>query len=310
MKQFQMISGTVTGRDHMKSLAWKNGQDALCTFDLLDQSGIAIAVVSDGCGSGENSEVGAKLASRFVANRLFFYLPRYIAGVKKGGGDPAEFRYFEDVRQDLLGWMRQIAYGLDPNLYEGVRSHFLFTLMGFVVTPHHSFIFSIGDGVYALNGKVTRLGPFDWGEKKNAPPYVGYGMFREGQYEADSKLVSFQVNEAVPTESVSSILVGTDGVADFIDAGDRNMPSLRGPKGEDVKLGPLSQFWEDDSFYVNPDGKPNVDGIRRRLALANNSTPIPDWHNERLGQKPGLLPDDTTLVVIRRSMPPKLEVKK
>lgn len=309
MKQFQMASGTVAGRDHMKPLAWKNGQDALCTFDLLDQSGIAIAVVSDGCGSGENSEVGAKLASRFVANRIFFYLPRYMAGVKKGS-PPAEFRYFEDVRQDLLGWMRQIAYGLDPNLYEGARSYCLFTLMGFIVTPHHSFIFSIGDGVYALNGDVTRLGPFDWGEKKNAPPYVSYGMFRDGQYEADPRMVTFQVNEAIPTESMDSILVGTDGVGDFIDAARKAMPSLRGPKGEDVELGPLSQFWEEESFYLNPDGKPNPDAVRRRLALANNATSIPDWHNERLGQKPGLLPDDTTLAVIRRIAPPKLEVKR
>jgi hypothetical protein len=310
MKQFQMASGTVTGRDHLKPLAWKNGQDAVCTLDLLEQSGIAVAVVSDGCGSGAHSEVGAKLASRFVAQRILFYLPRYLVGAAKDA-DPAEFPYFEDIRLDLLAWLRTIAYGIDHNLSKAVKDYCLFTLMGFVVTPKHSFVFSVGDGVYAVNGKVTRIGPFNSGETENAPPYVSYGLFREGRHDADPALCRFQVNAAVPTSEVDSILVGTDGVFDLIDSAGKSMPSLKGPKGEPVKLGPLSQFWEDGSYFQDGENL-NADAIRRKLALANNSTAEPDWANwreERIYRKPGLLPDDTTIAVIRRAEPPKLEAK-
>ena len=47
-------------------------------------------------------------------------------------------------------------------------------------------------------------------------------------------------------------------------------------------VGPLSQFWADDAFYKNRDM------VRRRLAVLNR------------GAGPGLLADDTTIVVVRR----------
>lgn len=304
--QFQLAAGTITGRDHLQPLKWSNGQDGLCTLDLIEKSGIAIAVVSDGCGSGQHSEVGAKIAARFVAQSILRYLPGYINGVEKNLSDPYIFRYWEDIRLDLLATLRPLAQRLDSSMAEAVKDYFLFTLIGFIVTPHGSFVFSIGDGVYSVNGEVTRIGPFNTAKKENAPPYIGYGLLRADQGDVDPELCKFQVNRAMPTATVQSILVGSDGVVDFMAAEKKALP---GQIDKDGCLGPLSQFWTDDRYFTNPDGTRNPDGIRRKLALANNSSIAPDWANwreERIHRKPGLLPDDVTLAVIRRVEPPKL----
>ncbi|MDE1874940.1 MAG: protein phosphatase 2C domain-containing protein [Patescibacteria group bacterium] len=295
MKTFELAGGTVTGRDHLQPLKWGNGQDAYCLIDGLDK-GVAIAVVADGCGSGERSEVGAQIAARFVAYALWEYVPRYLAVAEAAGDKGARFLYWEDVRQDLLAYLRILAEKLGPNLKEAVKDHFLFTLIGFLVTPYDSFVFLVGDGVYAVNGAVARVGPF----ANNEPPYVGYGLLRPDQYGIAPEECRFKVPVALPTREVDSILVGSDGVGDLIAAAGKHFPSLNTKNGP-VKLGPLSQFWEDGRYFDT------TDAIRRTLALANNATAEPDWDEGRINRRPGLLPDDTTLAVIRRRQPPRLE---
>jgi hypothetical protein len=56
----------------------------------------------------------------------------------------------------------------------------------------------------------------------------------------------------------------------------------------------LSQFWTGDDWFANPDL------LRRRLCLAARACSRPNWEDRRLQRFPGLLPDDTTLIVIRR----------
>jgi hypothetical protein len=75
---------------------------------------------------------------------------------------------------------------------------------------------------------------------------------------------------------VDSLLVGTDGVLDLEALADRCAAPGAGT------VGPLRQFWEDDRFFLNPDM------VRRRLTV--------------IGRGPsGPLPDDTTLIVLRRA---------
>jgi hypothetical protein len=61
-------------------------------------------------------------------------------------------------------------------------------------------------------------------------------------------------------------------------------------------VGPLSQFWTDDRYFANPDA------LRRRLTLINRESVRADFESRRLVRTPGLLPDDTTVVVLRRRM--------
>jgi hypothetical protein len=58
----------------------------------------------------------------------------------------------------------------------------------------------------------------------------------------------------------------------------------------------LSQFWEEDRYFRNPDA------LRRRLALINSEYTHLDREAGVLIREPGLLPDDTTLVAIRRRL--------
>ena len=74
-------------------------------------------------------------------------------------------------------------------------------------------------------------------------------------------VLPFVVHAQLPTAEVSALLVGTDGAAE--------VPSL-------------SEFWESDRYYANPY---NVG--RRLVQIGRHATP-------------GRLPDDTTLVVLRR----------
>jgi hypothetical protein len=58
-------------------------------------------------------------------------------------------------------------------------------------------------------------------------------------------------------------------------------------------FGPLSQFWDEDHYYENPDA------VRRRLVLANR--PLVRGEQRASGRRAsGLLPDDTTIAVVRR----------
>jgi len=64
--------------------------------------------------------------------------------------------------------------------------------------------------------------------------------------------------------------------------------------GRSEIVGPISQFWGEDRYFENPDG------VRRRLALINNEHQTIDWRKQTIERTAGRLPDDTTLIVIRR----------
>ena len=92
----------------------------------------------------------------------------------------------------------------------------------------------------------------------------------------------------MPTKEISSLLIGSDGLENLILAAENNIP------GKNEKVGPINQFWEDDRYFKNPDM------IRRRLTLVNRTITKTDWDNRKILKEHGLLPDDTTLIVIRR----------
>jgi hypothetical protein len=150
-------------------------------------------------------------------------------------------------------------------------------VVGTVVTPEHTLVFSAGDGVWALNGHVHALGPFPG----NAPPYLAYGLLPDS-------LVPFVRQALVPTSEVDSLMLGTDGVGDLA-----RLAEAVVPEAGDI-VGPLSQFWREERYFRNPDA------LRRRLSLLARESVRVDPVSHRLVRSPGLLPDDTTLVVLRR----------
>lgn len=258
---FDIAAASVIGREH--SRAGRNNQDAFC-FDSCEQ-GFA-AVVADGCGSGSHSELGAQAGARQVVASALRLL--------RDGERVEGSGFLGLLREGSLSFLRELARSLGKG---GLQDCLLFTVVGAVVTPEHTLVFSAGDGVWALNGHVHALGPFPG----NAPPYLSYGLIPDCS-------VPFARQALVPTSEVESLLLGTDGVGDLA-----RLSEALVPEGGDI-VGPLSQFWREPRYFRNPDA------LRRRLSLLSREAVRVDPVSHRLVRTPGLLPDDTTLVVLRR----------
>lgn len=257
MESFSLAAGSITGRDHR--LAGRSNQDG---FAILRQSDRLAIVVADGCSSGLHSEVGAKLGARILAQLLLIHANALLRDSKA----------IERVRLDALAQIRMLANALGGSFSETINDYFLFTSLLALITPDISLFASLGDGFFAINGTMIRLGPFPG----NAPPYLSYGLVETALPPAN---LLFTIQSVLPTNELFSFLLGTDGLQDFCSAETALVP------GMDVAVGPLSQFWMDNRFYRNSDQ------VRRRLAVVNAET--------RSAYR-GLLPDDTTLVVGRR----------
>lgn len=260
--RYEIAGGTVTGRSHV--LSGKPNQDAhawLCRGEVL------VAVVCDGCGSSAHSEVGAQLGARLCTARL-------AARLAEGAAldDPA---LWDGLRGDVLGTLGALGAAMGGRLADTVADHFLFTVVGLAFRGDEGCVFAAGDGIAAVDGAVTRLGPFPG----NEPPYLAYGLL-------SASAPGFSVVRTFT--GARSALLGTDGAADLADLAARPLP------GGGAEVGPLSQLWEQDRYFENGDA------LRRRLALVNREVTRPRWDERRIERDVGLLGDDTTVVVVRR----------
>lgn len=282
---FQIAGGSVRGSSHIA--IDKSSQDAYVWRFFPDY---IIAVVCDGCGSGRHSEVGAKIGARLIAKaieenyKLFMDQP-----INLFKPEPP-YPFWDRVKQDVLAQLRVLAKAMGGSLSQTVTDYFLFTTVGFLVTPIGTVTFSIGDGVFVVNGEVKPVGPFP----NNEPPYIAYHLTGSRVLDANPELGDFQVHHLLKTDEVQSILIGCDGVVDFIKAENNKVP------GKEKLVGPISQFYEEDRFFKNPDM------VRRTLAIVNKPSQKIDWDGRIIKREKGLLIDDTTLIVVRRKPEGKL----
>jgi hypothetical protein len=268
---FESAAGSVTGREHIHAL--RNNQDAHC---VLRTPEALVAVVCDGCSSGRYSEVGAHLGVRLLASELF---AEAVLAPDELVGD-----CMEQARKNTLAELRSLALAMGGRLSETVNDYFLFTVVAVLINPVRTLVVSIGDGFYAVNGAATSLGPFE----NNAPPYMAYAMTGSSLANQSPHLLRFKVNEVLPTAEIQNLLIGTDGVVDLAAVGDRPLP------GKTETVGPLDQFWNADRFFKNPFI------LGRRLNLINPAQPVVRVGEGGIESHEGLLPDDTTMVVVRR----------
>lgn len=270
--QFELAGGSVIGREHLR--VGKNNQDAY--FWSVTDAGI-VAVVCDGCSGAIHSEVGAKLGARMAVTTIQAFL-------KKHSPLHREVFYqdsvWKSVQHSLLDQLGEVAVFLGGDRSTAVRNYLLFTMVGVVITPVTTAVFALGDGVIAINEELIHLGPFS----NNAPPYLAYGLMEE----MDATAFNLKTVHAIPTAHVQSLLIGTDGVNDVVQAAEQPLP------GRSETVGKLTQFWQDDRYFHNPDQ------VRRRLTLMNHTATTIDMQTQQSIRHSGLLPDDTTLIVIRR----------
>lgn len=185
--KWQIAGGSIPGSDHtMPGVpVWTNSHDAYY-FDSGDS--YAVAIVSDGCGSGLCSEVGSKIAVRILGQIL------------KGLAVRNVVPNWDRVRVQLLAQVSVMAQAMGVSLSEVVENYFLFTLVGVLAVGDKVFLFSCGDGMVSINGSANKLGPF----KDNAPPYISYGIL--GQSSPQFVVAEYE------DQDICTIAIGTDGV--------------------------------------------------------------------------------------------------
>ena len=278
--EFQIAGGSVPGTDHTMpgKPGWINNHDA---FYWHQTDSCLVAVVCDGCGSNPHSEVGSKISARLLTRFLAEGAEKYVEQIMRRPEAKTEIDW-ERVKTLALSQIAVLASAMGGSFSQTINDYFLFTVVGVVITPWSTFLFSIGDGVFVLNEEVIQLGPFP----DNSPPYLAYCLTGSTLLDTKPELFKFKVNRVIPTADVNSLLLGCDGVTDLIAAAEKNLPHR-----EEV-VGSIDQFWLNDNYFTNSDA------VRRRLALINREgAEVVTGGKARVTG--GLLSDDTTLVVIR-----------
>jgi hypothetical protein len=273
LNNFEIAYGSILGRDHL--VASKNNHDA---YAIKRSPNGLVAVVCDGCGSGTHSEVGSKIAANVISESIINQLNRYGKSM-----DAIPFPRWEAVKLDAITSIYTLAKAMGGSVSSIIDDYFLFTIIGTIIMPTYTIVFSIGDGVYFVNGKKKELGPFPG----NEPPYFSYNITGSKLINENPSLLNFFENEYLLTSEIESLLIGTDGVSDLVRVAEKNLP------GKEEIVGPISQFWENDDFFKFEDA------VKMRLGLINRESAKLNPERNGLKKSHGLLPDDTTMVVIR-----------
>lgn len=295
-EQFEICAGSVTGKDH--TFSRKPNQDA---YFRAERNGLLVGIVCDGCGDPESphSEIGARLGAQLVGNELMA-LERDYWDLLEAHDPGKEVLPLRKARQEMLSTINLLALAMartrimgslispdDPQkkrYTQVIRDHFLFTIVGYAITPHHALFFSIGDGTLIINEEPIPLGPFP----NNTPPYATYGLLDSKLLKTDPGCLEFKLHRVMPTFDLESFLIGSDGAGEIETRSGDLMP------GGKEFLGPLSQFWMDDRYFGNPEA------VNRKLALANADKQHVDWEKRSIKKWGQLLHDDTTLIAGRR----------
>ncbi|MFA5488449.1 MAG: protein phosphatase 2C domain-containing protein [Candidimonas sp.] len=185
MNDFITFKATHIGRDHRRpfGVGSSNNQDGMA---LVSSDSIIVGVVCDGCGSGESSEVGAKLFAPIIANYLF-------ECAKNGLITRKVLIDTEKLIVDKISYL--------SNNPQDVEKFFLFTIIAFIIREDISFIISYGDGMYLLNNIASQI------DQNNTPKYIGYKALSDNDDH-------FIFETIVTTESIQTLAIATDGASE------------------------------------------------------------------------------------------------
>jgi hypothetical protein len=259
--QYQLAGGSTIGRDHR--LVPKNNQDSWSIWRCDD---LTIAIVADGCGSGTHSDVGAKLGVQILGSCL-----------RKDYEYHGQINWHR-IQRNVLSHIDAVAQAMGGNYRRTIESYMLFTLLGVVIDNQQATFFALGDGTIIVNGETVPIGPY----QNNMPPYLGYGLLLD-ELLIDANAITLGPILELPTAQLTSFLIATDGIDDVIRNGHNTLPGL------DKLVGPIEQFWQSDRYFGS-----NPELLSRQLKLIGRDWPLSQ-------PQPGLLGDDTTVIVGRQA---------
>lgn len=186
--------GQIIGRNHMQRQ--QNCQDGLT---VIETESLAVGVICDGCGSGSRSEVGAILASSFLAQEA--------AKALESGTPLSELTVYLCVRLQAL--LSQFIAIMQPDdLSAFVQEHLLFTVLGFALhkETENALIWAAGDGWVLTDDQ------FQHRDQQNTPDYPAYALLPHASLRRSQAELGFETIE-VP-HHWKRFAVASDGLED------------------------------------------------------------------------------------------------
>ncbi|MDP1690233.1 MAG: protein phosphatase 2C domain-containing protein [bacterium] len=232
------------GHEHV--ISGKPCQDhALSAFD----GSMACAVISDGCSTGGETDMGARVLTFASAAAIKAYHSRH-KGVMRPP-DPNEYGVVTEVgaqQRIVLGTVRQ-ALGL-------ARDDMLATCGYAFVTNEGGVMHLAGDGVMAMKSRegMIAMSQFDWGKVPFYPQYReeadGIGYIRE--HGGDPKTIALTEGQWVYTPQNKDKFLHVGDVAWTVEDGMRGITRLLTKEAINDQLAAVAVF---------TDGVLRVDGV-------------------------------------------------
>jgi hypothetical protein len=200
MPNFEIRAGSVIGSEHVFRQA--NCQDKYRYLEIeADGQSYLIGVVCDGCSSGRHSEIGAALLAEFLVHE---------AARQLKVGQPVEQIPTELYRQTLsfLQNLSRLVLGQAPTDLEKsgfVGAYLLATVLGFIIGPEKTVIFTAGDGLLIINDQLTVL------DESNAPTYPAYGLLDPHQLDDGIPTRTDFDLQILDTAQLARLAIWTDG---------------------------------------------------------------------------------------------------
>lgn len=153
-----MFSATHIGREHLR--LGRNNQDGHFASS-------SVIVVTDGCGSQPQCEVGAQLGARFMGEWLMS---------QKTIDETTPEKAFTA----LCDFIATTARAMGGELRDVLERYFLFTVQAAVRIGEQVLVFGMGDGAVLMDDRLVRMASYD-----NAPNYCAYRLTSQGEHPAE-----------------------------------------------------------------------------------------------------------------------------
>jgi len=253
MKKYTNTTASIQGTFHAKQNL--NLQDGVCTRTALrrDAGGalkhLTVAVVTDGCGSGGHSEVGASMLALRLVNDLFALVSKKFHNLLRRD-DYAECRFagelsdfiIERTKLFVADTMRCVGFDLGINCHRGDQlsflSHYLLSTVLFAVTvDDQAWLGSCGDGIlYAEVPGAPPVIDLHIVDQDNMPHYPAYHWVPSSWLTKGQRSV-ITIPEVHYYVGANRLLLATDGAARFFQEGRvEELFSFEGEKGLQRRL--------------------------------------------------------------------------
>lgn len=265
MKGFATAWGTTPGKKHRGPVLTRN-QDSHAVHGT---ESLLTLTVSDGVSEAPLSHLGSGLLAEWATELMHAFADTDLT-------DP---RIWEAIANQLADRIRTVAGWSYKSLKEAVLETWVATIGSIAIGPEYTILAAFGNPRFYVNGELIAFD--DANIEKHQPACVAYLVVESTLPDTELcfKLVVYR------TEDLEHALVASDGLDDVIEAEGTRIACGRG-----ARVQPISYFWENDEFFVDPGALTGyLDRMGRDMVSPGDIL---------LG---GKLSDDVTICVARRT---------